>query len=355
MNSYKELKTRLNYLVKISKIKKKKIAFLISNTAKYEKVSYYLTPVRETVKYLHTGVVLFSNKVSKEICKIIDGKVDIIFVDTEKKSYSNKKNDIVNVERSVKENVHKSKLRFYKANDLTVNAAEEFLNIHYRKDIRNISGKKILIIGAGNIGFKLALKLVERGSNIFLNRRDNTKLKKICDTINFVKPIGTFAKAKPIKKYKNKLDYFDIIFCATNNQNIISFKDISNLKKNVLIIDIGKGMFDAKTLDVLIQNNIKVYRLDVEMALNILVDSSNIFFKHVRKTNYIVNKKNNFTFLSNGILGRKNDIITDNPINPKKIYGICDGKGDFMRLNSNQKKKFEKKIKLITKFNVRFH
>ena len=50
-------------------------------------------------------------------------------------------------------------------------------------------------------------------------------------------------------------------------------------------------MFDAKTLDVLIQNNIKVYRLDVEMALNILVDSSNIFFKHVRKTNYIVNKK----------------------------------------------------------------
>ena len=42
MNSYKELKTRLNYLVKISKIKKK-IAFLISNTAKYEKVSYYLT------------------------------------------------------------------------------------------------------------------------------------------------------------------------------------------------------------------------------------------------------------------------------------------------------------------------
>ena len=90
MNSYKELKTRLNYLVKISKIKKK-IAFLISNTAKYEKVSYYFDSVRETVKYLHTGVVLFSNKVSKEICKIIDGKVDIIFVDTEKNHIQIKK------------------------------------------------------------------------------------------------------------------------------------------------------------------------------------------------------------------------------------------------------------------------
>ena len=81
MISYNELKKRINYLIKISKIKKKKSAFLISNTAKYERVSYYLTPIRETMKYVHTGVVLFSNKVAKDICKLIDGKVDIIFVE----------------------------------------------------------------------------------------------------------------------------------------------------------------------------------------------------------------------------------------------------------------------------------
>ena len=31
--------------------------------------------------------------------------------------------------------------------------------------------KKILILGAGNIGFKLGLKMVENGGNVYLYRR----------------------------------------------------------------------------------------------------------------------------------------------------------------------------------------
>ena len=44
------------------------------------------------------------------------------------------------------------------------------------------------------------------------------KLKKICETINIIKPKGTFAKAKPIKNFHNILNKFDIIFCASIDQ-----------------------------------------------------------------------------------------------------------------------------------------
>jgi len=351
--NYIDLKNRIKQLLEIAKIKNKKTAFFISNTKKIEKVDYYLTPIRETKNYLHTGVVLFSNKMAKDISKMIDGKVSTIFVDTEKKSSSLK--GMVNVEKAIKENTYKSNLRFYKANDLTVNAAEDFLNIFFKDDIRNISGKKILIIGAGNIGFKLGLKLVERGSEVFLNRRNTIKLKKVCETINIIKPKGTFAKAKPIKNFHNILNKFDIIFCASNNQNVISFDKILKLKKNVLIIDVGKGMFSQKMLELLFSKNIKVYRLNVELTLNMLVDSSNTFFKYISNMSYEINKINDYTFISNGILGRKGDIITDNPKMPKIIYGICNGKGDFLRLDTKLKKNYEKKISMLTKRKLKFY
>ena len=82
----------------------------------------------------------------------------------------------------------KSKIYTYKGNDLTVQASDTFLNNYFLKDIRGLGGKKILILGSGNIGSKLVLKLVESGAEVFLYRRNLKKLKKIVETINLLLP-----------------------------------------------------------------------------------------------------------------------------------------------------------------------
>ena len=47
--------------------------------------------------------------------------------------------------------------------------------------------------------------------------------------------------------------------------------------------------------------------------------------------------------VSGGLIGDKNDIIVDNFNNPKIIYGIADGKGDFIKnLNKKNKIRLEK-------------
>ena len=68
--------------------------------------------------------------------------------------------------------------------------------------------------------------------------------------------------------------------------------------------------------------------------------------------NFNIKKEKNYTLVSQGLLGSKNDIIVDDVNNPKTIYGVCNGKGDFLRkLNKKQsqiisilKKKYNLKI-----------
>ncbi len=352
---FKELNEKINFIKKKNSLKKKKTAFIISNTAKFKNVPFFITPVRETKNFHYFGITLFNDIVAKKICKMIDGKFNTVFVDTEKKSLnSKKKNHLTNVERAVKENIKKSYLKFYKANDLTVDAAENFLELQFKKEIRNLGGKKILIIGVGNIGFKLSLRLVERGANVEIYRRDSKKLNKICELINFIKPAGNISRVRPFKFSIKKLKYFDIIICCAKGTNILRLKKVSDLNKKVILLDVGKGMFDINTLNNLIKNNIKVFRLDVSSSLDMEVENSEIY-KQIEKKKYNTLKVRNYTLVSSGLLGQKNDIVVDDVNNPKMIFGICDGKGDFV--NSTKQKKnnitktlykfFKKKINFI--------
>ena len=59
---------------------------------------------------------------------VIVGKVDFILVDIEKKVISRDKNEYINIERSVKDEIKKSKIFTYKGNDLTVQACETLIN-----------------------------------------------------------------------------------------------------------------------------------------------------------------------------------------------------------------------------------
>lgn len=353
-NNLIDLEDRVQSIKKIAKKKNKKTAIFISNTKKIEKINFYFTPVRETENYIYFGVVLFDGSIAKEIAEQIDGKLDLVFVDTEKKSYLNKKNKIVNVEKNIKQNIKKSYLRFFKANDLTVNAAEDFLGLYFKDEIRNLAGKKILIIGIGNIGFKLSLRLIERGCGIYLYRRDQKKLKEICKTINFIKPQGTIVKASPVAITSGHLKKYDVIFCAANSENVLKISNKNELKKKVLLIDIGKGMLSPNSVKLLTKLSINIHRLDVTPSLSMLLES-NETFKHFEKKKYLIRKVENYRLISPGLLGQKFDIVVDDPLKPYLIYGVCDGLGDFIRMDKKQKLKILKIISTNLKKRLEFY
>ena len=286
----------------------------------------YLTPIRESSNAVYMGAVIYDDLSAKKITNVIKKKVDFVFVDTEKKTKNPKKlkSGATNIERTVRENIDNKKLFYFKANDLTVNAASNLLETLFYGDIRNVANKKILIIGAGNIGFKLGLLLIERGVKVTLYRKKKYILNALVKSLNFIKPKATLNNAKLINKIPYDLSKFDIIInCSNSSSPIFNGKKIK-FKNSNIFIEIGKNLFDQKLLLKLIDENLKIFRLDVTDSFNQLIEQKINNKKVFQKKNFIRIRKGNNNYISAGLLGKVNDIVVDNPLNPKKIYGVID-------------------------------
>lgn len=344
----KDLKIVLSAIVEKSKKNKKISSFFIGNTKKIENKNYYVTPIRENERFIFSSCIVFNESTARKVANILDGKIEYILVDTEKKiDVKNKSLGLVNIERAVKDCVKRSKLRVYKANDLSVLSAETLINNYYLKDKRGVGGKRVLIIGFGNIGFKISLKLVENGARLFLFRRNQNKLFTLKKAINDIKPSATASKAFALKKLPKNFKNYDIIIGCSDHISIINYQQIKGIKKKTLVIDIGKGNFSEEAIRYLVKNKINIFRLDVTSSYFSYLDNIIYTEKIYDKKNYII-KNNTITFVSQGIVGQRDDIIVDDVNNPKLIYGICDGEGNLMQLNIFEKKKKIAKIYKLT-------
>jgi hypothetical protein len=330
MINFKELKKNI---IKIKKKYKKKIVFTIGNTSKINNNSSYLTPIREFKSFIVMGANIYSEKEAIKLTRIIDQHVYCIFVDCEKKIPKNISISglLSNIERRVKEELKNAKIFLYKGNDLTVESADNFLSYYFKDDLKGLGGKIISIIGAGNIGSKLALKLVERGANVIITRRNIKKLKTITKALNLIKPKFTNQDIHyAVNNYKAAQHSEIILGCSNSRKPTITKSLLKNCQNLKLIIDIGKGSVSEEAVNYAYKNFIKIYRLDVASSLLSMIESQINYEKIFLKKNG--RKKNHDVFfVSGGQLGKKGDIVVDNINNPKHIYGIANGKGDFLK------------------------
>ena len=327
------MKNQLALLLKkakqLSKDKGKKTAFVIGNTAKFEKGGYYFTPIRITEKLITFGIIIFYERFAKILTKFVDGKVDYIFVDAEKKTFSKKSGGASNIERRVKENIKRSKFLTYKGNDLTVDAVDLLLTHYFKKDIRGIGGKKIAIIGAGNIGSKVALYLVERGAKVFLSRRNKRKLNAISSAINFIKPKNNREKVTASENL-NACKKADILIGSADGVEVVTLDMIKKIKNNAIIIDVGKGTISNEAIAYAKTRKHKIFRVDISAAFEGLITKT-ISMEKTMEHGFKQKKIFGVNVLSSGLLGNYGDVIVDNLIKTNFVYGISNGKGDFLR------------------------
>ena len=328
--------------IKLARKKKKKIAFSIGNTAKIEKNNYYFTPLRITEKLVIFGIVVFNERIVIETCKFLDGKIDIIFADSEKKIFPKKNGAPGNIERRVRENIKKTKVFTFKGNDLTVDSINLLIDQYFNNDLRGVAGKKIGIIGVGNIGSKVALFLTEKGAKVYLNRRDIKKLKKISSAINLIKPINTREKATISTKLNAAKDA-DVLIGSTDGVPVITKKMVHLLKSNSIIIDSGKGTLKREAIIYANKRGIKIFRVDIFPSLEGLISKTISMEKQIDK---FKRKKfiHNIKIINTGKLGNYGDVVVDDVDKPNIIYGVCDGKGDFLRKTPLKYKKIFKSI-----------
>jgi hypothetical protein len=339
----------LNKVVsRLDKIKSfnKKTIFSISSTAKLEGRPY-LTPMRINNDFCFTGCVVFEQSILIPLLEKIDGLVDIILVDTEKKlplriaehNAALEVHETVgyietgNLSKICFHKVKKSKIFEFKPNDLTVNAVWIFLS----QRLQYLSGKKITILGAGNIGSKLALKLVECGAEVRLFRRDTYKGHHITQGLNMIKHQSTLAN---IQYHQNVLQasfMADVLIGATNGYPIIDTDVIGCANKNCLIVDLGKNNITDGAIKLAVEHNLEIYRADVAPAFEAFIyEMLNV--QNVLENSYGRRELGYCTIVGGGYFGKKGEIVVNHLEKPTQVSGVSNGEGSLKReLNKEDK------------------
>jgi len=344
-----------------------KLLFSISTTTtcKHSINKPYTTPVRFLENSLISGVVVFSQTQSIIVTNIVKDFVDGFLVDVEQKHNMKatinsdtlkyfqdkyfingdiKYESILSIVRAI---VADDRIIEYKANDITVDAIWTFLSTK----LNYLSGKKVAIIGCGNIGSKLALKLVESDVNVVLVRRDSSKGKLIANAINLIKPPLSKSYASYNSSAIQASKFCDVIIGAANTNNpVITWDMIKNMSKNGFVVDIGKGNIEANAIKKSIEKNIDVIRGDIAAALYGFVSQKQQMQEIVQNKIGRANIDSDINLVSGGVLGRCGDIVVDSFISPSFVYGVANGSGSIKTdLNLIDKKNIEKVKKIINK------
>ena len=330
----------------LKKIKKRggglSTGFVIGNTSdRFVDRRFYETPIRETEGLIYGGVVVRDVATAARAARIVDGKVDYIFIDDEKKIRKEfyGPNDVGNIEQEVRKLTKKSILLTYKGNDLAVDAIDGFIG----NKMHNIGGLKIAIIGLGNLGSKIALRLVERGAYVTGYRRNKKKLKSIISGLNCIKSENTLADAVVAKSIFQACENADIIIGVTNEKHVIEEKHLKFAKNSAMLIDVGKGCFSNEIVN---NSSYLVYRLDVAITqkynFTALVNLDSFYQKNLGRKSI---QELGVTLVSAGLAARKGEFVVDDIHLTSNIIGLADNNGS-LRKNTMI---VQKKIKSLKK------
>tara|TARA_B110001469_G_scaffold126177_1_gene143152 strand:+ start:729 stop:1796 length:1068 start_codon:yes stop_codon:yes gene_type:complete len=311
----------------------KRTVFSISTTAKQEQ-SPYLTPVRVCQDFVLGGCVIFDQKHLSSLLKNIDGAVDIILSDSEKMIplHVRKLNSgvidgsdqlgEVTISNVCFQAVKKSDIFAFKPNDLTVNAAWSFLSLR----LNYLNGKKICILGAGNIGSKLALKLVESGAEVSVYRRNIDKGNIIVNGLNLIKAESFTTKILFYADAAKASSMADVLIGASSGYPIIDENIVKNLRRDCLIVDLGKNNLTERAITIATEYSMNIYRTDVTPAIE-------SFVYELLKTQDILQNscgKKDLGYcniVSGGYFGRRGDIVVDSIGSPIRVLGVAQGNG----------------------------
>ncbi len=355
-----------NQFSDISKIAKnnQQIFYSISSTSSNIKINPYTTPIRLSGNRIIAGSVVGSQIEALIVADYIEKLIDFLLLDVEKKipiqnipdeeiflKFNLKKSLYVenaktasgiefgNISAAVRKTFPPQKIISYKPNDLTVDSIWFFLS-HRFKNFENL---KIAVIGAGNIGFKLALKLVESGAYVNINRRDKVLGLQLASTINSIKPKNTIASAEFYDDPVRACTLCDVVVGTGKTDSlIIDDKMVSVMMKNGALIDCGKGNITESAINYAYALDLEVYRSDVSSGVISFVDQTTTIKKLINNKTGRKILTDDIYIISGGIYGKLEDIVVDNFDAPQIIYGMADGRGQILeKLTKLQCKKLE--------------
>jgi hypothetical protein len=318
---------------RLARAEGKLTGFCIGNTRKINETGLYFSPVRKTSRLVAGSAIVYDVDQAVAVARAVDGQVDYVLVDTEKKISPELygAENVGNVERAVRETVKQSSVLTYKGNDLTVDSVENLIVQILSTFPRGLSGKKAAIIGAGNVGSKLALKLVERGMDVALLRRDAAKLQTIVAALNFIKPAETIATVSAAPNALTAAQGAHLLVGLTQGTPVLTAAMVDALAPGAVLLDGGKGCCEVDAIARAQALDIPIYRADIrpgfEGHMGMVLETERIVKTALGRAVF-----DGVPVVSGGLLARADEVVVDSIADPRAAFGLGNGLGDFVRV-----------------------
>jgi hypothetical protein len=295
----------------------------LATTANLNNPPFYAGGLRQGNGVAAANFIFAAPDLLSEVIARFDGRIDAFLLDTEIK---NSLEDLV--ERAEKL-IRKTTIVHIKPNDMTVVALDLWLTLLFP----SVHGISVLIMGAGNIGAKMALVLAERGAEVRLFGRDAVKLERIMIGLNeIIRGDGSVKLADR----DNPAFGANLVLGCTPGVSVISRAMIKQVAQDSIVIDVGNGTLFPDAIEAARERGVRVFCLSPEAGFIGWLAA----LSHAREQIDHMKRRifpNGITVIGPGMMGAYGEIIVDDPDNWHRILGVCDGRGDVLRTDDGAK------------------
>ena len=250
-----------------------------------------------------------------DIIARFDGLVSRFFIDCEVKAG-------INLGVFVRDLIPTNKRHFFKPNDFTVEAADEWV----AQRMPNLEGARVAIVGAGNIGAKLALRLAERGSEVRLVGRRTETLDATMRGLNAIlRGSGVVVACRSIEEACSRADV--IIGCTPGTAAVDT--EAVEISQALLLLDVGNGCFTRGAIAAAQERGLSLEVLSPTAGWEGFLRR----YAATRKLQQGLGRRqldSGVWIVSRGILGATGDVLVDDISQPARVIGVCNGMGDLL-------------------------
>lgn len=287
----------------------------------------YLTPIRRYGDSVILGVVLSDINSLEIFLTNIEEFVDYFFVDIEKKLNpdlgANGEIQSNNFFHAAKQILPERTIYPFMPNDITVQSVWNQLV----KDVIDLKNCVVFILGFGNIGSKVALRLAESGCRVIVkSRTDDYSIYHTVEALNRIKHTGAIGEISVTNSIEKGLLISDIVVFAANSNNVLGKEYTKVLENKRRVVGVARN--NIEQIDLKMLSNY----LSIDVGIELYYMLKSMVFQFERKLNQGI-LKDSFTYVGQG-LSSDTSIVYDYS---EKIYvGAEIINGKYKRLSARE-------------------
>jgi hypothetical protein len=236
----------------------------------------------------------------------------------------------------VRELVKKSRVLTYRDSDALVQAADAVL----AQLVPDLGDKRAGLCGANETGWKLAIKLAQRGARIVLFD-PQAPVQDIAASLNTLLGRDAVLATRDAAEVAGESA---ILVGTALREPIIDAAMIAALPVDSLVLDAGVGTIFPDALERGAERGLRLRRLDMRTGLTAeianILETAELISTAMGRT-----ALDGVPVVAGGLIGQRGDVVVDAIVAPTRVIGVADGRGHL--LNGEEADKFEPRIRTV--------